>query len=168
LSRAVQRERPRDPSPFKVGRSCSFTLDHISLLPPRPGMSLFRRKKSASSNNVKDAGLTASSSFATLPLPRSNKASRAPKFATTNESGSSARVASHIDDFGRPLGTAPAFVESDSPQFGRGYGVGEETELQLLYGYAPIETTRELSVQRVVEIVQRCAQEIRLRGESSS
>lgn len=149
----------------------------IALLrfPPRPSldttpprMSLFRRKKSASSSNVKDAGLTASSSFATLPLPRSNKASRAPKFATTHESGSSAREASHIDDFGRPLGTAPAFVESDSVQFGRGYGIGEETELQLLYGYAPIDTTRELSVQRVVEIAQRCAQEIRLRGMSLS
>ncbi|BGP44695.1 hypothetical protein JCM10450v2_000509 [Rhodotorula kratochvilovae] len=77
----------------------------------------------------------------------------------------------HIDDFGRPI-SQPAFAAAGAgaAPFGHGYGIGEDAdlqqpaEMQLLYGYAPLSTTLELSVIKVDRIVAACADEIRRRG----
>lgn len=77
----------------------------------------------------------------------------------------------HIDDFGRPI-SQPAFASpatGASLRFGEGYGVGDDVEpappheMQLLYGYAPLSTTVELSIVKVDKVVAACADEIRRR-----
>lgn len=117
--------------------------------------SLFGRKKSAK-------GSSGSPPSPPSKSPRS-KASGAPSLSTTSEIAT-AGAKLHLDDFGREIKPQPAFLGNESKVFGSGYGVGEEEELQLLFGYGPIETTRELSVGAVGEIVGRCSHEIRTRG----
>ncbi|SCV68870.1 BQ2448_991 [Microbotryum intermedium] len=89
----------------------------------------------------------------------------------------------HVDDFGRPVDHRPAFGK-DSLGLGShgGHGTtpnssglpsyaadddataGGDSDMQLLFGYAPIETLLELSVERVLEIVVKCSEQIRTRG----
>ena len=79
----------------------------------------------------------------------------------------------HVDDFGRVIERpAPAFGHEGSPLIGfdpyhqdpLGLDDGEPKEFALLYGYTPLETTIELSVEKVDEICSRCAEQIRTRG----
>ena len=86
--------------------------------------SLFGRKKSKASPPNPPSKSTA---------PRSNKASRAPSLSTTSELAT-AGAKLHVDDFGRQIKPQPAFLGTESKAFGSGYGVGEEEELQLLFG----------------------------------
>lgn len=75
-----------------------------------------------------------------------------------------------VDDFGRPL-DRPAFAkdsEAGAMPFGAGHGVGDDREageLQLLFGYAPLETQVELDITRCNEVVQHVSKELRARGE---
>ncbi|GAA5857139.1 hypothetical protein JCM8547_007981 [Rhodosporidiobolus lusitaniae] len=143
-------------------------------------MSLFRKKKSS-------AKLKADPSPSLSLLPSPPIASTAPRrpslnaplvpTASTSSYGLAGLADSlpsvvHVDDFGRVIQPLPAFAASGANgglPFGSGYGVGDDydgqpQEMQLLYGYAPLATTTELSVEQVEFIVSRCATEIRQRG----
>jgi hypothetical protein len=127
-------------------------------------MSIFRRKKSSAKLNPAGAGSLSTGTSPPLPSKgRRNSASQ----SLASPGGPDERL--YVDDFGRPIGERPAFgKEQHGLGFGKGFGVGDDdapTELQLLYGYQSIETLLELPVQRVEEIVSRCAAEIRARGE---
>jgi hypothetical protein len=134
-------------------------------------MSIFRRKKSSKNLNSTSA-----------PSSPSQRGDQSPPLPPKDRRASSAQVPSsdsqrlYVDDFGRPVGEdRPAFGRElngagPSRPFGAGYGVGEDepaagAEMQLLFGYTPLETTVELPVQRVEELVNKVATEIRTRGE---
>ncbi|SCZ91004.1 BZ3500_MvSof-1268-A1-R1_Chr1-3g02467 [Microbotryum saponariae] len=92
----------------------------------------------------------------------------------------------HVDDFGRPIDHRPAFGKDSLglATHGSGQGTtgapnssglpsyaadddptaGGDSDMQLLFGYAPIETLLELSVERVLEVVVKCSEQIRARG----
>lgn len=64
----------------------------------------------------------------------------------------------------------PAFSSgSKREDFGKGYGVGDDDESgetqQLIYGWAPVDTTKELPIGSCLDIAVRCSLEIRARGE---
>lgn len=134
-------------------------------------MSIFRRKKSSKNLNS-----------ASAPSSPSQRGDYSPPLPPKDRRASSTQVPSsepqrlYVDDFGRPVGDRPAFgreLNGTGPPraFGTGYGVGDDepaSELQLLFGYTPVETTIELPVQRVEELVNKVATEIRTRGELSS
>lgn len=126
-------------------------------------MSIFRRKKSSAGLGSSTASLTSNSTSPPLPPKRRESVNT---LAGANPSDSP-RV--YVDDFGRPVGgDRVAFgQEQAGSSFGNGYGIGDDdvpTELRLLYGYTPIETTLELSISRVAEIVARSAHELGTRG----
>ncbi|BGP12621.1 hypothetical protein JCM10213_008758 [Rhodosporidiobolus nylandii] len=124
-------------------------------------MSLFRRKKSSS--KLKQP----------TPEPPPFSPPSSPLHSTLLPPASPSTVdfrSLHIDDFGRPVEAVPAFAAGSGgggAPFGSGFGAGEDdppAEMMLLYGYAPLSTTLELSIVNVEEIVARCSQEIRQRG----
>ncbi|GAA6039053.1 hypothetical protein JCM8097_000174 [Rhodosporidiobolus ruineniae] len=136
-------------------------------------MSLFRSKKSKSTAKLRpslpaDSSSSLSPPSSSSPFRRSSSAQPAPHASVSSYD----LPAVHVDDFGRPIEPLPAFSaphNSGGIPFGSGYGVGDDydspaQEMQLLYGYAPLATTMELSVNQVEEIVARCADEIRRRG----
>ncbi|GJN91519.1 hypothetical protein Rhopal_004542-T1 [Rhodotorula paludigena] len=129
-------------------------------------MSLFKRKKGPAHLDVAPAA-----SFQPALAPSS---SLAPRRAVSGSSVPSTPTSPydshvHIDDFGRPV-AGPAFVAQQGAggaPFGSGHGVGDDEpvgEMQLLYGYAPIATTLELSIIKVEKIVAACAVELQRRG----
>ncbi|GAA6047802.1 hypothetical protein JCM3770_004650 [Rhodotorula araucariae] len=126
-------------------------------------MSLFKKKRTVGKLSFGPDPTTASS------LPSRLSPTAASPVPPTP--GSPYEQPLHIDDFGRPI-SQPAFAASGAgtAPFGRGYGVGDDqdphlpAEMQLLYGYAPLSTTLELSVVDVDRIVAACAEEIRRRG----
>lgn len=127
-------------------------------------MSIFRRSKSKSQLHHP------TSSSPAPPLPPAKTASTSkPQRRTSNQS----LTTKHVDDFGRVIERPiPAFGHEGSPLIGYDpysdpYGAedGEPKEFALLYGYTPLETQLELSVERVGEIVELCAEQIRTRGE---
>lgn len=132
-------------------------------------MSLFKRKKGPAHLDV-----TPAASFQPALAPSS---SLAPRRAVSGSSVPSTPTSPydshvHIDDFGRPV-AGPAFAAQQGAggaPFGSGHGVGDDEpvgEMQLLYGYAPIATTLELSIIKVEKIVAACAVELQRRGLSS-
>ncbi|GAA5898684.1 hypothetical protein JCM6882_000896 [Rhodosporidiobolus microsporus] len=132
-------------------------------------MSLFKKRKSSSKlkTPVQEAPSFPSSLSPTSTARRATSPSPIPSASPSSFDLSSI----HVDDFGRPIEQPlPAFAASlGAAPFGSGYGVGEDdglpaAEMQLLYGYAPIATTLELSVIQVEEIVSQCAEQIRRRG----
>ncbi|GAA5827054.1 hypothetical protein JCM11251_002224 [Rhodosporidiobolus azoricus] len=132
-------------------------------------MSLFKKRKS--SRKLKPP-LQEQSSFPSSLSPTSASRRGTSPSPLPSASPSSFDLASlHVDDFGRPIDQPlPAFASAGGgAPFGTGYGVGDDeglppAEMQLLYGYAPLSTTLELSVLQVEDIMRECAEQIRRRG----
>ena len=117
----------------------------------RAAMSLFGRKKKSSASLAVGSS-SKRDSLSSLPQSPTDKR--------------------HVDDFGRPVVNNPAYRGGSlhpDQHFGAGYGVGTDEpsdEMALLYGYTPTEPLLELSISRVEDVVRRCAQQLKARGQS--
>ena len=161
--RALASSPPGPAQPSAATTSTSTALEHSR----RRDMSLFKKKAATRK-------LSFGPDPSTSSLPSSSALDPPPLLASPPPSPYEASL--HIDDFGRPI-TQPAFAAAGrggSPRFGDGYGVGDDlepaqpAEMQLLYGYAPIATTLELSIVKLDKVVAACADEIRRREWVSS
>lgn len=124
-------------------------------------MSLFRRSKSKTQLSSSSAPSTSAGAPPPPPLPPIKQLRR--------KDSSQSLTVKHVDDFGRVIERpAPAFVTEGSPYLGADQqdelDGAEPREFALLYGYSPLETTLELTVQEVELLCVRCAAEIRTRG----
>lgn len=141
-------------------------------------MSIFRRSKSKTQLST-SSGSSSSPAPPLPPLKTTPPHLAHPPAQQTNHTArrtsSQSFTPKHVDDFGRVLDRpTPAFGQEGAPVVGfdpfagdpfgtEGEGT-EGKEFALLYGYAPIGTEVELSVERVAELCERCGEQIRTRG----
>jgi hypothetical protein len=117
-----------------------------------------------------------------VPAKNSSKSSSAHPQSLKGSKSAGAIGLPKVDEHGRTVHSSapPAFTDSHSARPGANANVrwrqshdinatedGDE-ELQLCYGYWRVETERELSLDAVQEIVNRCGEEIKNRGTSSA
>ncbi|KAI5481457.1 hypothetical protein MNV49_004213 [Pseudohyphozyma bogoriensis] len=113
-------------------------------------MSLFKRRPSKTPLSTVDEG--GRSSTPSSPSSKKTGSRFGKRMSSTSD------LPKHVDDWGRSISPVPAFSGGGREPFGSGFGVGDEsegTELQLIYGYTPLETTMELSISEVDNIVTR-------------